>query len=200
MAPSRARCLRPLLLPAVYSYFPLLRRMACVVCYHDATAERFPELLFPTRLNHRLWQAKTALALLQTTRAMTVSETSASDLESILRVSRDAHRRRDRGGRPGFPSASRTRGHRRGRAGALRHSDDARSSSHRRNERAQEHPWVCSRPCRRWSSRQHRAYIWRSSATRRERASGTMSTSSRPSSRHGAAPRPRPLHGLSERS
>ena len=69
--------------PTLYSYFPLLQRKPCVVCYHDATAERFPELLFPTRTNHWLWRAKTALAHRQTTRAMTVSETSAADLESI---------------------------------------------------------------------------------------------------------------------
>lgn len=69
--------------PTLYSYFPLLQRKPCVVCYHDATAERFPELLFPTKRNHWLWRAKTALAHLQTTRAMTVSEASASDLRTI---------------------------------------------------------------------------------------------------------------------
>ena len=74
--------------PTLYSYFPLLQRKACVVCYHDATAERFPELLFPTRMNHWLWRAKTALAHLQTTRAMTVSETSAADLEAIHKFPR----------------------------------------------------------------------------------------------------------------
>lgn len=75
--------------PAVYSYFPILTRTPCVVCYHDTTAERIPHLLFPTKLNHRLWQAKTALAKLQTTRAMTVSQTSARDLERILRIPAD---------------------------------------------------------------------------------------------------------------
>jgi glycosyltransferase involved in cell wall biosynthesis len=72
--------------PAVYSYFPILARTPCVICYHDATAERLPKLLFPTTLNHRLWQAKTALARLQTTRAMTVSQSSATDLANILRI------------------------------------------------------------------------------------------------------------------
>ena len=72
--------------PAVYSYFPLLARVPCVICYHDATAERIPHLLFPTKLNHRLWQAKTALAKLQTTRAMTISKSSADDLKNILRI------------------------------------------------------------------------------------------------------------------
>jgi hypothetical protein len=69
--------------PAPYSYFPLPFRPPCIVCYHDATAERFPELLFPTKLNHWLCQAKTALARLQTTGAMTVSQASAQDLEII---------------------------------------------------------------------------------------------------------------------
>ena len=56
-------------LPAVYSYFPVLARVPCIVCYHDTTAERLPELLFPTKLNHRLWQAKTQLAKLQARRS-----------------------------------------------------------------------------------------------------------------------------------
>jgi len=72
--------------PAVYSYFPLLSRVPCVVCYHDTTAERLPQLLFPTALNHRLWQLKTQLARLQTTRAMTISESSARDLRAILHI------------------------------------------------------------------------------------------------------------------
>ncbi|MEQ9495637.1 MAG: glycosyltransferase family 1 protein [Deltaproteobacteria bacterium] len=75
--------------PAVYSYFPMLARMPCVVCYHDTTAERFPKLIFPTTKNYRLWQAKTFLARAQTTRAMTVSQASARDLEQILHFSRN---------------------------------------------------------------------------------------------------------------
>jgi alpha-1,3-rhamnosyl/mannosyltransferase len=75
--------------PTLYSYFPLLQRKPCVICYHDATAERFPELLFPTKMNHWLWRAKTALAHVQTTRAMTVSRTSAADLETIHHFAKD---------------------------------------------------------------------------------------------------------------
>ncbi|MGH0028592.1 MAG: glycosyltransferase family 4 protein [Myxococcota bacterium] len=69
--------------PAVFSYFPLPSRVPCVVCYHDATAERFGEMLFPTRVNRWLWNAKTRLAHLQTSRAMTVSRSSADDLVAI---------------------------------------------------------------------------------------------------------------------
>lgn len=75
--------------PAVYSYFPVLSRVPCVVCYHDTTAERFPQLLFPGRLNRWFWIAKTSLARWQTTRAMTVSETSARDLGRIFGMDRE---------------------------------------------------------------------------------------------------------------
>ncbi len=75
--------------PAVYSYFPILAPVPCVVCYHDATAERMPELLFPSRWNRRLWKLKTALARWQTARAMTVSRASAEDLHNILRIPKE---------------------------------------------------------------------------------------------------------------
>ncbi len=75
--------------PAVYSYFPIPSRVPCVICYHDCTAERFPEYLFPNKVNHLLWRAKTALALRQTTRAMTVTETSARDIETLLKAPRE---------------------------------------------------------------------------------------------------------------
>jgi len=61
----------------------------CVVCFHDTTAERLPHLLFPTRRNHLLWKAKTAMARFQATRAMTVSRASAEDLEHILGIPGD---------------------------------------------------------------------------------------------------------------
>lgn len=73
--------------PAVYSYFPIPARIPCIVCYHDTTAERFPELVFPTRLNRCLWQIKAMLAQLQTTRVMTVSQASARDLEEMRGIS-----------------------------------------------------------------------------------------------------------------
>ena len=74
--------------PAVYSYFPLLSRVPKVICYHDTTAERLPQYLFPTKMNHRLWQVKTWLALRQTTRAMTVSDSSANDMVKYLKIPR----------------------------------------------------------------------------------------------------------------
>ena len=46
--------------PAVYSYYPLLSRTPTVICFHDTIPERFPDLIFPSRRNFRLWQAKIA--------------------------------------------------------------------------------------------------------------------------------------------
>ncbi|GAB4533164.1 MAG: glycosyltransferase family 1 protein [Ruegeria sp.] len=74
--------------PAVYSYFPLLARRPSVVCFHDTIPERFPDLIFPRKLNFRLWQAKCWLAKKQATRVMTISEASVSDLAAILRIPR----------------------------------------------------------------------------------------------------------------
>ncbi|MDZ4762005.1 MAG: glycosyltransferase family 1 protein [Alphaproteobacteria bacterium] len=74
--------------PAVYSYFPFLSRTPCVICYHDTIAERFPDLIFPTRRNFRLWRIKTAMSKLQARRAMTVSEASAREIEVVLKIPR----------------------------------------------------------------------------------------------------------------
>lgn len=75
--------------PAVYSYYPLLSRTPTVICFHDTIPERFPDLIFPSRRNFRLWQAKIWLAKQQATRVMTVSQTSAADLAAILQIKRD---------------------------------------------------------------------------------------------------------------
>ncbi len=72
--------------PAVYSYFPKLGRAKSVVCYHDTIPERFPDLIFPSKLNFRLWQAKCWLAKVQATRVMTISQASATDLANILKI------------------------------------------------------------------------------------------------------------------
>ncbi|MEV8466968.1 glycosyltransferase family 1 protein [Fluviibacterium sp. DFM31] len=75
--------------PAVYSYFPLLARTPSVICFHDTIPERFPDLIFPSKKNFRLWQAKCWLAKKQATRVMTISQASAQDLSSILNIRAD---------------------------------------------------------------------------------------------------------------
>jgi hypothetical protein len=59
------------------------------VAFHDTIAERYPALLFPTRWNRWLWRAKVRIALARARRVMTVSQSSARDVESILGVPAD---------------------------------------------------------------------------------------------------------------
>ncbi len=74
--------------PASYSFYPILSRVPKLVCIHDTIPERFPDLIFPTKRNFRLWQAKTWLAKLQARRVLTVSEASAADISAMLGVPR----------------------------------------------------------------------------------------------------------------
>lgn len=74
--------------PASYSFFPIFSRVPKLVCIHDTIPERFPDLIFPTRRNYRLWQAKSWLARAQARRVLTVSEASAADITALLGVPR----------------------------------------------------------------------------------------------------------------
>ena len=75
--------------PASYSFYPMLSRVPKLVCFHDTIPERFPDLVFPTKRNFRLWQIKGWLAKTQARRILTVSEASAEDLSEILRIPRN---------------------------------------------------------------------------------------------------------------
>jgi len=88
-----ARCIRNtdfhlFFFPTVYSYFPLISRIPCVVCFHDTTPERFPHLVFPTWKNRMLWRIKSLLARRRATRIMTISGASATDLSILLKIPR----------------------------------------------------------------------------------------------------------------
>jgi alpha-1,3-rhamnosyl/mannosyltransferase len=74
--------------PASYSFYPILSRVPKLVCIHDTIPERFPDLIFPTKRNFRLWQIKTWLAKTQARRVLTVSETSATDISAMLGIPR----------------------------------------------------------------------------------------------------------------
>ncbi len=61
------------LFPTNYSYFPLWGRTRTVMVFHDASAENHPELIFPRFAPRTLWRIKSAMALYQTDRLVTVS-------------------------------------------------------------------------------------------------------------------------------
>ncbi|MEE8525493.1 MAG: glycosyltransferase family 1 protein, partial [Thermoanaerobaculia bacterium] len=70
-----ARC-RPdiFFFPAVYTFYPIARRIPTVVTFHDAIAESHPRLIFSGWRSRWLWALKTRLALRQAERVLTVSQ------------------------------------------------------------------------------------------------------------------------------
>ncbi len=71
--------------PAVYSFYPLLRRVPTAVTFHDAIAEQHPELIFPGLRSRLFWRAKMWLALRQADRIVTVSEAARDQIASAFR-------------------------------------------------------------------------------------------------------------------
>jgi alpha-1,3-rhamnosyl/mannosyltransferase len=72
--------------PSVYSFFPLPPGMRAVITIHDTIVERFPELTLPSRASRLFWRLKVRAALAQATLVLTVSEYSAKEIASVLRV------------------------------------------------------------------------------------------------------------------
>ena len=72
--------------PSVYTFFPLPPGLAAVITVHDAIADRFPELTFPTRRARLFWRAKVSLALAQARLVLTVSDFAAREIADVLRV------------------------------------------------------------------------------------------------------------------
>lgn len=70
--------------PAVYTFYPLLRRTPCVVTFHDTIAEDHPELIFPTARGRWLWRTKCWLARRQARRLLTVSEDAKSRIAAAF--------------------------------------------------------------------------------------------------------------------
>ena len=66
--------------PAVYSWFPLKRGLPSVVTVHDAIAEHFPDLVFPSLRGRLFWALKLRLAYWQTDRIMTVSKAARDEI------------------------------------------------------------------------------------------------------------------------
>ncbi len=78
-AVSRVRC-DVFFFPAVYSFYPILRRVPTVVTFHDATAEAFPGLIFPSRRSRLFWNLKTWLARKQADRLVAVSTSAKNEI------------------------------------------------------------------------------------------------------------------------
>ena len=71
--------------PTRYTFFPVFgAKMKIVTAFHDATAERHPELIFPGFRSRMMWRLKTWLALRQSDRLVTVSEDARRQLADVF--------------------------------------------------------------------------------------------------------------------
>jgi glycosyltransferase involved in cell wall biosynthesis len=85
MALAAARCEFDLFFfPAVYSYYPVFRRVPTVVTFHDAIAEQNPDLIFSGRKSRLFWNLKTWLARRQADRVLTVSNAARRQIVSAF--------------------------------------------------------------------------------------------------------------------
>ncbi len=69
--------------PTMYTYFPLPPGLPAVIAFHDAIADRFPQLTLPSRRARIMWAAKTRLALFQATLVLTVSAFASREIQEV---------------------------------------------------------------------------------------------------------------------
>jgi glycosyltransferase involved in cell wall biosynthesis len=71
--------------PAVYSWFPTFGAPT-VITFHDAIAEHYSDLVFPSRMGRLLWNAKTWLARRTARRITTVSQAARREIVEFLKI------------------------------------------------------------------------------------------------------------------
>lgn len=72
--------------PAVYSWFPVPRRLLTMVTLHDAIPEHFPKMVFPDWKSRMFWNVKVKLALWQCDRVLTVSGAAKKEINQYTGV------------------------------------------------------------------------------------------------------------------
>src|SRR5262249_48839388 len=84
---SRAVAREPLDLmffPAIYSWFPVVRRLPTAVTVHDAIAEHFPRLVFASWSGRLFWWLKMRLACQRAARIITVSNAAKREIVDYI--------------------------------------------------------------------------------------------------------------------
>jgi glycosyltransferase involved in cell wall biosynthesis len=75
--------------PAVYSWFPVPRKLPTMVTLHDAIAEHYPDLIFPGWRSRLFWTIKTKLAVVMCQRILTVSNAAKAEIVEYIGVDPD---------------------------------------------------------------------------------------------------------------
>jgi glycosyltransferase involved in cell wall biosynthesis len=76
--------------PAVYSWFPVPRKLPTMVTLHDAIAEHYPKLIFSNWRSRLFWTLKMKLALWQCQRILTVSQAAKEEIVEYIGADPDA--------------------------------------------------------------------------------------------------------------
>lgn len=72
--------------PAVYSWFPVSRRIPTILTLHDAIAEHFPGLIFPDWTGRLFWSLKMQLACHRASHIITVSHAAKQEIVQYIGV------------------------------------------------------------------------------------------------------------------
>jgi len=75
--------------PAVYSWYPVSRRIPSVVTFHDAIAEHHTKLVLPTLRGRLFWNIKVWLAKLSARHITTVSKAAREEIVRYLHIRRE---------------------------------------------------------------------------------------------------------------
>lgn len=75
--------------PAVYSWFPVPRRLPIMVTIHDAIAEHYPKLIFPGWRSRLFWAIKMKCALWTSQRILTVSNAAKDEIVEYIGADSD---------------------------------------------------------------------------------------------------------------
>ena len=80
-----ARCpLDMMFFPAVYSWFPVPRKLPTMLAVLDAIAEHYPELIFPGWRSRLFWTIKMKLAIWSSERILTISNAAKEEIVEYI--------------------------------------------------------------------------------------------------------------------
>ena len=75
--------------PAVYSWFPISRRVPSIITLHDAIAEHFPRLIFASLSGRLFWSLKMRLACRRAAGIITVSNAAKNEIVNYIGLKPD---------------------------------------------------------------------------------------------------------------
>jgi len=70
--------------PAVYSWYPVPRKLPTMVTVHDAIAEHYPKLIFPGWRSRLFWSIKMKCAISTSRRILTVSDAAKREIVQYI--------------------------------------------------------------------------------------------------------------------